>query len=70
MHSKEHMLEYNCEAYSNDVTHILNNGIFYMDIFKIVPLFKMCDGYASSLYSEPFLQVRYDNLLFERHNPK
>jgi hypothetical protein len=34
------MPEYNHEAYSNNFTHILNNGIFHVDIFKIVPLFK------------------------------
>src|ERR1700676_271615 len=34
-----------------------------MDIFKIVPLFKICDGYISLLvtqYSEPFQQVCCD----------
>jgi hypothetical protein len=39
------MPEYNYKAYSNNVT------------FKMVPLFKICDGYAVLLYSEPFRQV-------------
>jgi len=38
------MPEYNHEAYSNNVTQILNNGIFHVDIFKIVPL---CDSIQS-----------------------
>ena len=32
------MSEYNHEAYPNNATH---NGIYHMDIFKIVPLFKI-----------------------------
>jgi hypothetical protein len=36
------------------MSHILNNDIFRVDIFKMVPLFKIYDGYASSLYSGPF----------------
>jgi hypothetical protein len=40
------MSEYNHEAYSNN-THTLNNGIYHMDILKIVPLFKIYDRYAS-----------------------
>jgi hypothetical protein len=28
-----------------------------MHIFKIMPLLKICDGYAAMLYSEPFRDV-------------
>src|ERR1700734_2995205 len=38
--------EYNHAAYSKNVTPILNNGICGMDIFKIMPLFKICDTYV------------------------
>jgi hypothetical protein len=57
LHLTADMPQYNQETYSNNITDILNNGICHMDIFKIVPLFKICDGYASSLYLEPFQQV-------------
>src|ERR1700677_4382515 len=43
--------EYNHTAYSKNVTPILNNGICGVDIFKIMPLFKICDTYAAMLYS-------------------
>jgi hypothetical protein len=46
------------------ISHIFsNNGIYHMDIFKIVPLFNTCDRYTSLLvtqYSEPFQQVCCD----------
>ena len=38
------------------MSHILNNGIFHVDIFKMVPLFKIYDRYAS-LYSGPFVSL-------------
>jgi hypothetical protein len=34
------MPEYNHKAYSNNVTHIVNNGKFHEDIFKIVHYLK------------------------------
>ena len=51
------MPEYNHAAYSKNVTPILNNGICGVDIFKIMPLFKICDTYAAMLYSVPFRLV-------------
>jgi hypothetical protein len=51
------MAEYNHVAYSKNVTPILNNGICGMDIFKIIPLFKICDTYAAMLYLVPFQLV-------------
>ena|SRR6202046_1319632 len=49
--------EYNHATYSKNVTPILNNGICGVDIFKIMPLFKICDTYAAMLYSVPFWLV-------------
>jgi hypothetical protein len=49
--------EYNHAAYSKNVTPILNNGICCVDIFQIMPLFKICDTYAAMLYSVPFRLV-------------
>ena len=52
--------EYNHAAYSKNVTPILNNGICGVDIFKIMPLFKICDTYGAMLYSVPFRLVCRD----------
>src|ERR1700691_4844144 len=54
--------EYNHAAYSKNVTPILNNDICGVDIFKITPLFKICDTYAAMLYLVPFRRVCRDRL--------
>jgi hypothetical protein len=40
------MPEYDYIANSKNVIHILNNSIYSVNIFKIQPSFKICNGFA------------------------
>jgi len=51
------MPKYNYIANSKNVIHTLNNSIYYVNIFKILPSFKICNGFVMRLYSEPFRYV-------------
>jgi len=51
------MPKYNYIANSKNVIHTLNNSIYYVNIFKILPSFKICNGFAMRLYLEPFWHV-------------
>jgi len=48
------MPEYN---YIVNSKNVLNNSIYYVNIFKILPSFKICNGFAMRLYSEPFRHI-------------
>jgi hypothetical protein len=39
------------------ISHLFKIRAYIVHIFKMVPLFEICDGYAAMLYSEPFSHV-------------
>jgi|SRR5882762_6145572 len=52
--------EYNYITNSKNVIHILNNSIYYMNIFKILPSFKICNGFVMTDL-EPVQHICHDN---------
>jgi len=64
--------KYNYITNSKNIIHILNNSIYYMNIFKILPSFKICNGFVMRLiwsWSSTSAMTTLHGLVHARNGP-